>query len=274
MARRRGARRRARRLGAGRASGRPDARARPHGSRRPLHPPRLSWARGDARLPRLGGRARWVTSRPRREEQQMADTEAAPLSEETQAVAEYLAGAVDRPLPDEVVTRTTYHVLDTVAAMISGAVLEPGRLAIGYVRSQGGVEEAQVIGADVRTNATLAALANGISAHADETDDSHAPSFSHPGCAVVPAALAVAERHGRSGTDLVRAVAAGYDIGCRITPMLGMSQFSAHGSSLASHAVVSVYGAAAAAAALEGLSPEQVRWVLSYATQQSSGVTT
>ncbi|MPZ89872.1 MAG: MmgE/PrpD family protein, partial [Nitriliruptorales bacterium] len=47
-----------------------------------------------------------------------------------------------------------------------------------------------------------------------------------------------------------------------------------HGSSLASHAVVSVYGAAAAAAALEGLSPEQVRWVLSYATQQSSGVTT
>jgi 2-methylcitrate dehydratase PrpD len=196
------------------------------------------------------------------------------VSKETQAVAEYLSAATSQPLPDDVVTKTCYHLLDTVAAMLSGAVLEPGRLGIAYVRSQGGTEEAQVLGADLRTNATLAALANGISAHADETDDSHAPSFSHPGCAVVPAALAVAERHGRSGTELVRAVAAGYDIGCRVTPMLGMSQFSTHGSSLSSHAIVSLYGAAAAAAALEDLTPEQIRWVLSYTTQQCSGVTT
>ena len=43
-----------------------------------------------------------------------------------------------------------------------------------------------------------AALANGVLAHADETDDSHAPSQSHPGCAVVPAALAAGEAARRS----------------------------------------------------------------------------
>lgn len=196
------------------------------------------------------------------------------VSAESNAVADYIVAARSTPLPDEVVRKTTYHVLDTVAAMITGARLEPGRLGIDYVRSQGGVDEALVIGTDFRTNATMAALANGISAHADETDDSHAPSFSHPGCAVVPAALAIAERHGRSGTDFVRAVSAGYDVGCRITPMLGMSQFLPHGSSRASHAMVSIWGAAAAAAALEDLNNEQVRWVLSYTAQQSSGITT
>ena len=47
-------------------------------------------------------------------------------------------------------------------------------------------------------------------AHADETDDSHQPGASHPGCVVVPAALAMAEKHGRSGADLLRAIRAEY----------------------------------------------------------------
>ena len=192
----------------------------------------------------------------------------------TQRVAEYVAVARHQPLPEAVVHKTCLHVLDTVAAMVTGARLEPGLLAARYAELQGGTPEATVIGTSLRTNATTAAWANAMSAHADETDDSHAPSLSHPGCAVVPAALAVAERHGRSGTELVRAVAAGYDIGTRVTPTLGMEHFSPHGSSRSSHAMVSVWGAAAGAAALEDLTPEQVRWVLSYTAQQSSGVTT
>lgn len=192
----------------------------------------------------------------------------------TQRVAEYIAAARRTPLPDEVAHKTCLHVLDTVAAMVTGARLEPGLLASRYAELQGGTPEATVIGTPLRTNATTAAWANAMAAHADETDDSHAPSLSHPGCAVVPAALAVAERHRRSGTEFVRAVAAGYDIGTRVTPTLGMDLFSPHGSSRSSHAMVSVWGAAAGAAALEDLTAEQVRWVLSYTAQQSSGVTT
>ena len=53
--------------------------------------------------------------------------------------------------------------------------------------------QASVVGSRVVTSCVNAALANGMLAHADETDDSHAPSRNHPGCAVVPAALAAAE---------------------------------------------------------------------------------
>lgn len=202
----------------------------------------------------------------------MARTE--HVSPHMATVADFVVATRSRELPGEVVRKTSYHVLDTIAAMVTGARLEPGKLARDYAVAQGGVDEALIIGSGHRTNATLAAFANAMSAHADETDDSHAPSLSHPGCAVVPAALAVAERHGRSGVDLIRAVSTGYDVGCRVTPMLGMSRFSMDSSSRSSHAMVSVWGAAVAAAALEDLTAEQVRWTLSYTAQQSSGVTT
>jgi 2-methylcitrate dehydratase PrpD len=57
-------------------------------------------------------------------------------------------------------------------------------------------------------------------AHADETDDSHNTSRSHPGCAVVPAALAVAEEFGVDGSRLLRAITLGYDVGTRLVTAL------------------------------------------------------
>jgi 2-methylcitrate dehydratase PrpD len=116
------------------------------------------------------------------------------ISAPTRQLSEYIAKAAMRPLPDAVVEKARHHVLDTLAAMVSGSQLRPGRMAIGYVASLGGTPEASVVGTQIRTSAVNAALANGMLAHADETDDSHAPSRTHPGCAVIPAALAVAER--------------------------------------------------------------------------------
>ncbi|MEO6165780.1 MAG: MmgE/PrpD family protein, partial [Candidatus Binatia bacterium] len=102
----------------------------------------------------------------------------------------YVAAALRRPLPPPVNEKTKHHILDTIAAMISGSRLKPGMRAISYVKTLGGVKEASVIGSGVVTTAVNAALANGMLAHADETDDSHAPSLTHPGCGIVPAALA------------------------------------------------------------------------------------
>ena len=82
--------------------------------------------------------------------------------------------------------------------------------------------------------------------HADETDDSHAPSLCHPGCAIVPAALAMAERERRNGTAILRAVALGYDVGCRINMSLNAYEFREDGHS--THSFGPMFGAAAAAA--------------------------
>src|SRR5262245_20604104 len=131
-------------------------------------------------------------------------------------LSEYIAGALAQALPDAVVEKARHHILDTLAAMVSGAGLKPGRLAIGYAQTQGGTPEASVVGTSLRASAVNAALANGMLAHADETDDSHAPSRTHPGCAVLPAALAIAERQHASGAEFLRAIALGYDVCARV----------------------------------------------------------
>ena len=193
--------------------------------------------------------------------------EISPLMKE---VSEYIAGALKMPLPDPVVEKTKHHVLDTVAAMVSGSRLLPGKKAIAYAKALGGAKEACVIGSRIVTTAQHAALANGMLGHADETDDSHAPSLSHPGCAIVPAALAMAEREDRGGAAFLRAVALGYDIGTRLNMALHDYDFRDAGHS--SHSFGPSFGAAAAAGALAGLDDRETRWLLSYAAQQCSGI--
>jgi len=182
----------------------------------------------------------------------------------------YIARALRQPLPPAVLEKTRHHVLDTIAAMLSGSRLLPGRKAISFVKTLGGAREACVVGSRILTATANAALANGMLAHADETDDSHAPSLTHPGCGIVPAALAMAERERRNGMVLLRAVALGYDIGCRLTLSLDAYQFREDGHS--THSFGPMFGAAAAAGALAGLDERQVRHLLSYTAQQASGV--
>jgi 2-methylcitrate dehydratase PrpD len=192
------------------------------------------------------------------------------LSPVMMQLASYIAQALRKPLPAPVVEKTRHHVLDTLAAMVSGSRLLPGRQAISFVKALGGAKEACVAGSRVVTSAIHAALANGMAAHADETDDSHAASLTHPGCGVVPGALAMAERERRGGAALLRAVALGYDVGCRLTQSLDAYKFREAGHS--THSFGPTFGAAAAAAALAGLKPAQVRHALSYAAQQASGI--
>src|SRR5574341_720908 len=135
---------------------------------------------------------------------------------------------------------------------------------------QGGVPEASVLATDLRTSAVNAALANGMFGHADETDDFEPATKAHPGCAVVPAALAMAEREASSGAELLRAVVLGYDLCCRFLLALGPDQVRA--SHRSAEGTSSTLGAVGAAAALARLDEKGMRHALSYAAQQVSGV--
>jgi 2-methylcitrate dehydratase PrpD len=185
-------------------------------------------------------------------------------------LASYISRAIKKPLPKPVAEKTKHHVLDTIAAMVSGSRLLPGESAIAYIKTQGGTPEATVIGSRIVTSAVNAAHANGMLAHADETDDSHAPSLTHPGCGIVPAALAMAEREQSNGSAFLRAVALGYDVGCRMTMALNAYDFREVGHS--THSFGPMFGAAAAAGSLAGLKYDQTRHLLSYTAQQASGV--
>src|SRR5437868_8255142 len=112
----------------------------------------------------------------------------------------YMGEAGTRKLPEEIVEKTKHIVLDTFAAMISGAGLPPGRFAIQFARAYKGEKIATVAASNVLCGPIEAALANGMLAHSDETDDTHSFSQSHPGCSVVPAALALGEQFGIDGS--------------------------------------------------------------------------
>jgi 2-methylcitrate dehydratase PrpD len=187
------------------------------------------------------------------------------------ALSAYMSAAGSRALPAEAAEHAKHHLLDTLAAMLSGAELPPGQAALRYAGRYAGKGSATIAGSPLTAAPADAALANGVMAHADETDDSHNASRSHPGCAVVPAALAVGEELGVDGARFLRAVTLGYDVGTRVVMAMGGAAFS-YESSLATHSIAGKFCAAAAAACVADLDARQMRWALDYTAQQSSGI--
>ena len=186
-------------------------------------------------------------------------------------LSSYMGNAASRKLPDAVTEKTKHMILDTLAAMVSGSELPPGRFAIRFAHAYQGGGVATVVGSDVLCGPIEAALVNGMLAHSDETDDVHPPSQSHPGCSIVPAALAVGERFAVDGTRFMRAVALGYDVGTRVTATLGKLQYMV-ASHRSTHSICGIFGSAAAAGCAASLNAQQMRWLLSYAGQQASGL--
>src|SRR6516225_1015337 len=152
----------------------------------------------------------------------------------------YMSAARSRALPDHVTEQAKYHLLDTIAAMISGSELPPGQAAQRYILEHSGS------GATTVVSSTLTAPP-------------------------IDAALAAGEVYGIDGTGLLRAVTLGYDVGPRVVMAMGGAGFS-YTSSLSTHSIAGTFGAAAAAACAAGLDARQMRWVLDYTAQQSSGI--
>jgi 2-methylcitrate dehydratase PrpD len=193
-----------------------------------------------------------------------------PAPDITGPLARYMAEARQRVLPLQVAKEGKHRILDSLAAMVSGAHLKPGEMAIRFARAQGGTAEASVLTTDIQTTAINAALVNGMFGHADETDDFEPVTKAHPGCSVVPAALAMAEREGRSGTELLNGVALGYDLCCRL--LLALGPDLVRGSHRSAEGTSSTFGAVGGAASLARLDEKCMRHALSYAAQQVSGV--
>jgi 2-methylcitrate dehydratase PrpD len=189
--------------------------------------------------------------------------DAAEISPVMAKLSAYMSEAGGRALPDRVVQETKYHILDTLAAMISGSELPPGRQALQFARAQGGQGKATIVASNILGGPIEAAIANGALAQSDETDDNYSAGGAHPGCAVVPAALALGEISGIDGVRFVRAVTLGYDIGMRAMKAV------LSGTLPDTHNVVGTFGASAAGGCVLDLNPQRMRWLLDYAAQQA-----
>ena len=193
------------------------------------------------------------------------------ISPTMQQLSAYMSEAATRALPEEVLEKAKPHILDTFAAMISGAELPPGHAALEFARGYGGKEIATVVASKIVCGPIEAAFANGVLAHSDETDDSHGPSRSHPGVSTVPAAFAAGEQYAISGERFVRAVTLGYDIGTRVSMSLGGPGYQAT-THRSTHGTAACFCAGAAAGCAAGLNAAQMRLLLDYTAQQTSGI--
>lgn len=148
-----------------------------------------------------------------------------------------------QPLAPEVLHHAKRAVLDTYAAMLSGAVVPPATLlerALADELDRGAAS--LVLGRKATQRA--AALINGAAAHTTEVDDIFRDGIYHPGAPTIPAALAVAQAQGVSGEALLRAVIVGYEVSTRIGAAMGRAHYKYWHNT----GTIGAFGACAAAA--------------------------
>jgi 2-methylcitrate dehydratase PrpD len=179
-------------------------------------------------------------------------------SRRTQAVARFVADLRADALPPAVVGRAKAALVDTVACALAGGEAAASRAVLAVVAAEAGAAQAGVLTTGRRVALSQAALANAALASALDWDDGHYDALTHPGAAVAPAALAVAEAHRRSGRDVVAAVVAGYEVAIHAGVVLNARpRERLYGSG-----APGAYGAAAAAARLLGLDASRVAHAL------------
>lgn len=187
-----------------------------------------------------------------------------------QTLTKYISEALTHELPKETQINTRYHLLDTMIAILTGRLLPPGQKGFEFSKKQGGPQESTLLGNNIKVSAINAGFGNGMAAHANETDDSHTVGRFHPGCAIVPATLAIAEKENSNCEEILKAIALGYDIGVRITTSLGYK--TPKTTIFATHSLGPIFGSAASAGALLKLTHQQCNYLLSYTIQQASGL--
>ena len=192
----------------------------------------------------------------------------------TRRISEYIASAASTGHPPAHIELASLHLLDTLASVVACHDLDPAVVARRYVTEWAGApgpasRRATILGTDQPAPLVDAAFAGAMTAHGAEINDFIPSVFVQPGPAVVAAALAVGEATGATGSAVVGAMIAGYELAARVPRALGVGNLRRSG--IANHGIGPCFGAAATAAALLGLSADRIGDVLTIAAQQASG---
>jgi len=128
-------------------------------------------------------------------------------------LARYVTKAKFRDLPGDVVDKAKECVIDSIGCAVGASQTEIGKILIDVAESMGGNPESTLIGSKNKVSAAVAAFANSELSNKLDYDDI---TPGHTGATVVPPAIAMAEKLGASGKDLVTAVVLGYELCCRV----------------------------------------------------------
>lgn len=192
------------------------------------------------------------------------------LAGATSDLAAFATGLTVRDIPPEVVQRIKLCLLDGLGVCLHGAALPWTRIVQDMVMAEGGNGTVSIWGRGQRTSWSQAVLANSTAGHAFEMDDMHKESILHPNSITVPIALGYAEMQGGlSGTEMLTAIVAGYEVGTRVgnaaTTQLFLNGFHPQGTT-------GSFAAGATAGKLLGLSAAGMHHTLGIAGSLAAGL--
>ena len=188
------------------------------------------------------------------------------MTKETALLAEFVAHAVP---PQAAVDVAAAAVRDTAGVILAGAI-EPAARMVQSIAAGEGRGDSAVLGTSVRTGAGLAAMANGVAAHALDYDDMCFVSLAHPSCALMPAALAACEIAGAPGRTLLEGYVVGFELECRLGKAMNPRHYHDRGWHCTS--TIGTVGAAAAAARVLALTPAETAHALGIAASSACGL--
>ena len=179
-------------------------------------------------------------------------------------------------IPETVVAEAKVRILDTIAVMTVGSQFEAARIAAGFAEGLGSRPESGLVGNRVRAASPYAAFANGVASHSPEFDDtwigSNFGGGNHISSCVLPAALAIGEARGSSGSDVLLAYIVGYEVAARLglpprPDLLGGILQGYHPTPL-----LAVFGSGMAGAKLLDLDVDQARFTLGLIGSEGGGM--
>jgi 2-methylcitrate dehydratase PrpD len=187
----------------------------------------------------------------------------------TRSLARYVVSAQSTELPEKVRKEAARTLLNWVGCALGGSKHETLNIAISALAPFSGPAQASILGRRERMDVLNAAFMNGLSSHIFDYDDTHLKTVIHPAGPVASAILALSEYRPVSGRDFVHALVLGVETECRI----GNAVYPAH-YDIGWHitGTAGVFGAAAAAGKILGLSEQQMVWALGLAATQPVGL--
>ena len=183
--------------------------------------------------------------------------------------AEFGASISYEEIPPAVIEKTKELVLDTVGISISSSGMDFGRAVLELVVQWGGTQGSSLVGSKIKVPSQNAAFANGVLGHGQDYDDTHTESVVHPSACLVPVALAMGERVGASGKEVLCALAAGLEVMIRIG-MPALNRFHLRGFHTTS--ICGTFAAALVAAKLSGYDKKKMRDALGISGSFTSGL--
>jgi 2-methylcitrate dehydratase PrpD len=191
------------------------------------------------------------------------------MSHPSATLAEFAATLNLEDIPAPVLRRTEDLMLDTLGSILAGSSARAVQTMAQFADAMGPTSGPSENMVTRKTSSPMfAAMVNAAAAHMVEQDDVHNGSVFHPAAVVFPPAIAVAQALGRSGSDLLVACVAGYEVGIRVGEFLGRSHYKIFHTTGTAGALA----AAAAVGRLLNLNAEQMLNAIGSAGTQAAGL--